>query len=129
MAEILLQRFPVQQLHHQVGLPFLLADVVDGADVGVVQGGDCPGLAQKAPMGEFGAGARSARGRGAGGRVRDQKAIGDDLKSDFPFEPWIERAIDLTHAAGAYLLYDSVGSKDSARTDHSSPLAFGFTSQ
>ena len=71
MAEILLQRFPVQQLHHQIGLPFLLADVVDGTDIGVVQGGDGPGLAEKALMGEFGAGARSAHGRRAAGRVRD----------------------------------------------------------
>ena len=72
-------------------------------------------------MGDLGAGARSARRRGAAGRVRDQKAVGDDLESDFTFEPGIERAIDLAHAAGADLLYHSVGPKDSARTYHSRP--------
>ena len=53
--------------------------------------------------------------------VRDQKAVGDELESDFTFEPGIERAIDLAHAAGTYLLDHSVGPKGSARTDHSRP--------
>ena len=79
------------------------------------------GLAQEALVGDFGAGTWSARGRRAAGRVRDQKAVRDDLESDLTFQPRIERAIDLTHTAGAYLLYHSVGSKDSARLDHSSP--------
>ena len=52
VGEIQLQRLASQQLHHQVGLSVLFADVVNGADVGVVQGGGCPGLAQKALMGK-----------------------------------------------------------------------------
>ena len=128
VAEILLQRFPAQQLHHEIGLPFPLAHVVDGADVGMVQGGDCPGLAEEALTGVLDAGARSGRRWGAGGRVPDQVAVGDELESDFAFEAGIERAIDFTHASGADLLDHCVGSKDSARTDHSRPKAFGFIS-
>ena len=73
------------------------------------------------------AGVRGAHGRGA--RLRNQKAVGDKFEGDFAFEPGIECPIDVTHAAGAYLLYHSVGPKDSARTDHSRPKAFGFMSQ
>src|ERR1700678_1465256 len=129
MAEIQLQRFSAQQLHDEVGLPFLFADVVDGADVGVVQGGCGPGLAQEALMREVEAGVWSACGRGAGGSFGDQKAVGDELESDLAFEPGIERTIDVTHAAGADLIYHSVGPKDSTSGDHSCPKAFGFTSQ
>ena len=121
VAEILLQRFSAQQLHNEVRLPFLFADVVDGADVGVVQGGGGPGLAQEALMGEVDAGMRSAHGRGAGWRLRNQEAVGDELESDFAFEPGIERAVDVTHAAGANLIDHSVGPKDSTSGDHSCP--------
>ncbi len=51
MAQILLQRFAAQQLHDEVGLPFLFADVVDAADVGVVQCGGGASLAQEAFVG------------------------------------------------------------------------------
>ena len=62
VGEIQLQRLASQQLHHQVGLSILFADIVDGADVRVVQGGGRPGLAQEAFMGKV-----DARVRGAGG--------------------------------------------------------------
>src|ERR1700734_1686493 len=113
VAEILLQRFPAQQLHDEIRLPFLFADVVDSANVGVVQRGCGPGLTQEALMGEVGAGMRSARGRGAGLRFGDQKVVGDELESNFSFEPGIERTVDVTHAAGADLIDYSVGTKDS----------------
>ena len=42
--ETLRQGFSLQQLHHQVVGALLVAHVVEGADVGVVQSGDGPGL-------------------------------------------------------------------------------------
>ena len=35
------QRHAIQKLHRNEGLAFLLTDVIDGADVGVVQGRRC----------------------------------------------------------------------------------------
>ena len=122
VGEILLQRLAAQQLHDQVGLSVLFAHIVDGADVGVVQGGGRPGLAQEALMGKVDAGVRSAGGRRtAGARFGDEKAVGDELESDFAFQPRIQGAIDVTHAAGADLFNDSVGPKDSSSSDHRRP--------
>ena len=129
VAEIELQRFPTQQLHDEVGLPFLFADIVDGANVGVIQGGGGPGLAQEAFVGKVDAGMRSAYGRRAGRGFRDQEAVGDELEGNFAFEPGIERTVDVAHAAGADLLYHSVGPKDSSGADHACPKSFRFTSQ
>jgi hypothetical protein len=72
---------------------------------------------------------RGAQGRRTGWGLGNQEAVGDKFESDFAFEPGVERPVDVTHAAGAYLVYHFVGPKDSARTDHSRPKAFGFTSQ
>ena len=41
----MLQRHPVQKLHDDERLAVLLADVINRADVGMVQGGSCLGLA------------------------------------------------------------------------------------
>ena len=46
----LLERLAAQQLHHQVGAAGLLANVIDGADIGVVQGAGRLRFAQKAPV-------------------------------------------------------------------------------
>ncbi len=63
VGEIQLQRLASQQLHDQVGLSVLLAHVVDGADIGVIQGGGRPGLAQEAFMGKVDPGVRRTGGR------------------------------------------------------------------
>ena len=117
-----LQRLASQQLHHQVGLSVLFAHVVNGADVGVVQGGRRPGLAQEALMGKVDPGVRSASGRRtAGARIGDEKAVGDELESDFAFESRVQGAIDVTHTARADLFDDSVGPKNSSSSDHCRP--------
>ena len=122
VGEIELERLASQQLHYQVRLSVLFADVVDGADVGMVQGGRRPGLAQEALMGKVDPGVRSAGGRRtAGARIGAEKAVGDELESDFAFESGVQRAINVTHTAGANLFYDSVGPKDSSRSDHRRP--------
>ena len=37
-GDAMLERLPFQQLHHDEGLAFVSADVVNGADVGMVEG-------------------------------------------------------------------------------------------
>src|SRR2546426_4184006 len=44
VANQVLQRLPIQELHSEERLAVLLANVVNGADIGVVQGGSCLGL-------------------------------------------------------------------------------------
>jgi len=61
------------------------ADVVDGADVRVVQRGDRPCFTLKSLTRNLGA-----------GQIPRQ-----DLDRDLAFESCVARAIDLTHAAGA----------------------------
>src|SRR5439155_18142117 len=36
-GNLILQRYPVQKLHGDEGLPFAFADVVDSADIGMIQ--------------------------------------------------------------------------------------------
>jgi hypothetical protein len=44
----MLQGPAIQILHGDKGLPFVFVNVVDGADVGVIERGCCPGLALEA---------------------------------------------------------------------------------
>jgi hypothetical protein len=71
------------ELHRDVGLPVRLADVVDGADRGVVQGGCGPSLAHES----------SARHGILEGRGRQE------LERHVSIEMLVMRAIHLAHAA------------------------------
>jgi hypothetical protein len=83
---------PVQAFHHQEGAAVLLADIVDGADAGVVQrrGRSC--LA-----------AESGEGFGIGGEVWRQ-----ELQGDGALQPGILGFVDDAHPAAAELLDDAV---------------------
>ena len=62
----------------------MLAEVVDGEDVGMVQRGGCAGLLLE-PMEALRVG---------------RKRRGEHLDGDVPAEAWVTRPIDLAHAAG-----------------------------
>ena len=88
----MLQRHAVQILHDDERLPVLLADFVDGADVGMVQGGGCLCFALKT---------------GQGLRVLGN-IIGQKLQRDEAAEAWVLGLVDHTHAAAAEFLDDAV---------------------
>ena len=46
-----LEGVPLQQFHHDEGLPLELVNFVDGADVGMIEAGGGPGLALKSLQG------------------------------------------------------------------------------
>jgi hypothetical protein len=98
------QRLPFQQLHHQVMellLPWRslrgrgVADVVQRADVGMVQRGDGLRLALEALANLLVAGQHR----------------GNQLDGDIAIQARIARAMDLPHAAGAERAEDLVGSE------------------
>ncbi len=83
--------------HHQVEPSVLgLADVVEGADVGVIEGRDQPRLAQEALAG-FGAAA---------------PAGGEELQRDGALEALVAGQIDDSHASRAEAAQDPVGAED-----------------
>ena len=92
-ADAVLQRHPVEILHHQEGLLAVLADLVNGADVGMVQtqrrraprGGSAPGLAGPCAT-----------------------SSGQELQSHEAAEFGVLGLVDHTHAAPAELLDDAV---------------------
>jgi hypothetical protein len=47
-GDAILERFSFKQLHHEEKLSFVFRDVVNGADVGVIQGGSGAGFAAEA---------------------------------------------------------------------------------
>ena len=79
------RRFPFDQLHHEV----VGTDIVQRADVGVVQRGDGPCLALE-PVAEV---------------------LARHLDGDIAPDTRVVRAIDDTHAAGANLRDDLVGAE------------------
>ena len=86
LAQPLLERLALEKLHDDERLViWCFADVVDGADVRVVQRGDRPCFTLK-PL---------ARDLGAGQISRQH------LDRDFAFESRVARAIDLAHSAFA----------------------------
>jgi hypothetical protein len=97
MPELLRERLALDQLHHQIVGLTLAADVVERADVRVVEARDRARLALEA---------------GADLGVVDEVRR-KHLDRDFAAEPRIARAIDLAHAAGAERGEDFVGTEAS----------------
>ena len=90
--EPLLQRLSVDVLHGDERFAVDLADLVDLADVGMVQGGGGFGFAQKALL-----------GGGVGFEV-----FGEEFQGDVALEHRVAGEVHLTHAAGADLPSDLV---------------------
>ena len=90
--DAMLQRHPVQKLHGDKGLAVLLANVVNGADVGMIQGGCRLGFAL-----ETGQGLRVA------GNFRGQK-----FECDETVQAGVLGLVNHTHAATAQLLENAV---------------------
>ena len=78
-----MKRLALEQLHHQERHR-RSADVVDGADAGVIERGDGLGLALEALE-----------------RLRRGRVGGEDLDRDQPVEARVARAVDLAHATCA----------------------------
>ena len=88
----MLQRHAIEKLHGDEGLPVLLADFVDGADVGMVQGGCGLGFALKT---------------GEGLRILGN-FFGQELQRDKAAQLYVLGLVDDTHAAAAEFLDDAV---------------------
>ena len=88
----MLQRHAVQKLHGDEGLPVLLANVIDGADVGVVQSGCGLGFALEA---------------GEGLRVVGN-SFGQELQRDEAMQAHVFSLVDHPHSATAEFLHDPV---------------------
>jgi hypothetical protein len=87
-----LERLALQKLHGDEGLALVLVDVVDRADVGVVEGGAGLGLALEPLQGDGVA----------------EELLGQELQRDGPVEAGVLGLVDDTHAAAANLLEDAV---------------------
>jgi hypothetical protein len=86
------QRLAFEILQHEEIDPVLMPDIVQGADVRMIQGGDGARLALEA-----------LAGRGIAADMR-----GEDLDRNHSIESRVARAIDLPHAAGPKGRYDFV---------------------
>ena len=78
------QGLAFEQLHHQVGVAVLLADVEDGADIGMVERGRGAGFTQKA---------LAHAGHG--------ELVVQQLDGDFAMQASVPRLVDVAHAAAA----------------------------
>ncbi len=93
------QSFAFQMLHHQEADPVLRADIVQGADVRMIQRRNCPSLALH-PLFEI-------------------EIVGEvcrqNLDGNIAPQPCIASAIHFAHAAGAERRQDFIGTELSAR--------------
>jgi hypothetical protein len=94
-ADAVGEGFAFEVLHDQVVGAVLRADVVELADIGMIQGGEGAGFAFEALL-QF----------GRGGEVR-----GEDLDGDGAVQAGVAGAIDFTHAAGAERRFDFIGAE------------------
>src|SRR6185436_914451 len=105
-----LQRFALEQLHHEVGGTLVLADVVQRADVLVGELGDRARLPIEA-LAEL--------------RV-DRQRGGEDLDGDGTIEAGVAGAIDLAHAARAERGHDFVRAEAGSRIErHGATRSYG----
>jgi len=91
-VDTVLQGHPLEQLHHDEGLPLVLSDVVNRADVGVVEGGGGLRLSSEALY---------------SGRVAEDP-IREKLQRDGSVQPGVLGLVDHTHPPAAELLDDPV---------------------
>jgi hypothetical protein len=105
-ADAMLQRLAFEPLHHDEMLALVLADVVDGADVRVVERGGGAGFALK-PL----------DGLWIAGQLRWQK-----LQRDASAEANVFRLINHTHPAAAKLVDDAIVGDGLA--DHDRPQSW-----
>ena len=106
----MLERHTVQELHRDEGLPVLLANVVNGADVGMIQSRGRLGFALKARQ--------SLRILG--------DIVGKELQRDEAMQPRVFRLIDHAHAA-AVEPFDNTVVRDSL-VDHARRINSGLQS-
>ena len=87
-----LECYAIKELHNEESAAVVLADVVDRADVGMVQSGRSLGFA-----------AETLEGLMVLGQV-----IGEELQSDEATETGVFGFVDDSHSTAAELLYDSI---------------------
>ena len=87
-----LQGLPFEQLHHDEGLSFELINLVDDADVGMIEAGGGPGFPLKA-----------LQGHGVADQFGRKK-----LQGDASTQAQIQGAIDDSHTAATQFLFDPV---------------------
>ena len=108
----MLQRLAVEKLHGDEGLAVFFADVVNGANVGVVQGRCGLGLALK-----------------AGERLRVAGYfIGKEFQGHEPMQARVFGFVNHAHAATAEFLDDAIvgnGLADHCSVDHVRSVTFG----
>ena len=98
LLQALGQGLALQVLHDQVVDPILPAEVVEDADVGMIQGGDGPGLTLEA-LAQVRASCQLRR---------------EDLDRHRPIQARVPGPVDLAHAAGAERRGDLVGAEAGA---------------
>jgi hypothetical protein len=91
-SDAVLQRQSIEKLHHDEAFPVLLADFVDGADVGMVEGGSSTGFATETFQRLW--------------VLRD--IVGEKFKRDKATKRGVLRSVDDTHAPAAEFLDDAV---------------------
>ena len=91
-ADGMLQSFSVETFHGEIGVAAVFADVVDGADVGMVQGG-----------GGFGFAAKTFEGLGVAGQI-----FGQEFQCDKAVEARVLCFVDDAHASATKFFDDAV---------------------
>src|SRR4029453_7022865 len=99
LLQPVVQRLALEILEHEVVGSVLVSDVVQDADVGMVQAGDGPGFALEALAQVLIVG----------------QVLGEDLDRDRAGETGVLRAVYLAHAPGPQWSEDLVGAETGAR--------------